>query len=131
MLPLSRHFILTGQTRRKNWSDSKDPDKKMYAIITLGNKQYKVEKEQVFLSEKTENQIGSQFDATVLLLADENKVKIGSPAVSGAKVSLKVLEDLRGEKIRGFKYKKRKNYHRRWGHRQSLQKLQVVSIKTP
>jgi len=58
-------------------------------------------------------------------------VNIGSPAVSGAKVSLKVLEDLRGEKIRGFKYKKRKNYHRRWGHRQSLQKLQVVSIKTP
>ncbi len=102
----------------------------MYAVISLGNKQYKVQNNEVFLTEKTSNSVGSQFDAKVLLLADKNKIHIGSPSVKEAKVSLKVLEDLRGPKIHGFKYKKRKNYHRHWGHRQDLQKMQVVKIES-
>lgn len=100
----------------------------MYAVISIGNQQFKVEKDQVFLSERTGHQVGAEFDAKILLTAEGNKINIGSPTVSGAKVSLKVIEDLRGDKIRGFKYKKRKNYARRWGHRQELQKLQVTSI---
>lgn len=98
----------------------------MFAIISVGNKQFKVEKDQVFLSEKSGKNPGEEFEANVLLLADENKVNVGS--TPAAKVTLKVLEDLRGKKIDGFKYKRRKNYMRRWGHRQDLQKLQVVSI---
>jgi large subunit ribosomal protein L21 len=100
----------------------------MYAVITIGNQQFKLQEGQKFLSQKTGNEVGVQFESPVLLLAQENKIHIGKPEVSGAKVTLKVLEDVRGEKIRGFKYKKRKNYYRHWGHRQDLQKLEVVSI---
>jgi large subunit ribosomal protein L21 len=100
----------------------------MYAVVTIGNQQFKLEKGQVFLSQKTGKEVGSEFDSPVHLLAQENKVHIGTPEVSGAKVTLKVLEDVRGEKIKGFKYKKRKGYYRHWGHRQDLQKLEVVSI---
>ncbi|MDF3820064.1 50S ribosomal protein L21 [Leptospira sp. 96542] len=100
----------------------------MFAIIELGAKQFKVSPEQVFVADKTGITVGNTLDAKVLLLSDNNKVNIGSPALSGAKVTLKVLEDCKGDKIHGFKYKKRKNYKRSWGHRQQLQKLQVVSI---
>ena len=100
----------------------------MYAVISLNNQQFKVQTGQVFLSPKTTNPVGSEFEAKVLLTSNENKVNIGSPVVSNAKVKLKVIEDLRGEKINGFKYKRRKNYHRSWGHRQDLQKMEVVSL---
>ncbi len=101
-------------------------DHPMFAIITVGNKQFKVEKDQIFLSEKSGCRPGEEFEAKVLLVADGNTISVGRN--SGAKVVLKVLEDLRAKKIHGFKYKRRKNYMRRWGHRQNLQKLQVVSI---
>jgi large subunit ribosomal protein L21 len=100
----------------------------MFAIISVGNKQFKVQKDQIFLSEKSGKNPGEEFEANVLLVADDNKVNVGSTPLNGAKVTLKVLEDLRGDKIRGFKYKRRKNYKRSWGHRQDLQKLQVVTI---
>jgi len=100
----------------------------MYAVVTIGNQQFKLEQGQVFLSQKTGKDVGSEFDSPVHLLAQENKVHIGTPEVSGAKITIKVLEDIRGEKIKGFKYKKRKGYYRHWGHRQDLQKLEVVSI---
>lgn len=100
----------------------------MFAIIELGAKQFKVAPDQVFVAEKTGSTVGSTLEPKVLLLSDSNKVNIGSPALSSAKVTLKVLEDCKGDKIHGFKYKRRKNYKRSWGHRQQLQKLQVVSI---
>ncbi len=103
-------------------------EKIMYAVVTIGNQQFKLEKGQIFLSQKTGKEVGAEFDSPVHLLAQENKVHIGTPEVSGAKVTLKILEDVRGEKIKGFKYKKRKGYYRHWGHRQDLQKLEVVSI---
>jgi len=101
----------------------------MFAIIELGAKQFKVSPDQVFTAEKTGQTVGSTLEAKVLLLSDDNKVNIGSPNLSGAKVTLMVLEDCKAKKIQGFKYKRRKNYKRSWGHRQSLQKLQVVSIQ--
>jgi len=100
----------------------------MYAIVQVGNRQYKISKDQIFLTDKTENEPGSQYQPKVLLVNQDGNIKIGTPEVSGAKVSLKVIEDLKGKKIRGYKYKKRKNYHRTWGHRQHLQKVQVVEI---
>jgi large subunit ribosomal protein L21 len=100
----------------------------MFAIISVGNKQFKVEKDQVFLSEKSGKNPGEEFDAKILLVANDNKVNLGASSLSSAKVTVKVLENLRGDKIRGFKYKRRKNYKRSWGHRQDLQKLQVVNI---
>ncbi|GBF49162.1 50S ribosomal protein L21 [Leptospira ryugenii] len=100
----------------------------MFAIIELGAKQFKVSADQIFVADKTANAVGNSFDAKVLLLSSENKVNVGSPVLSGAKVTLKVIEDCKGDKIHGFKYKKRKNYKKAWGHRQQLQKFQVVSI---
>lgn len=100
----------------------------MYAVITIGNQQFKLQVGQKFLAQRTKNEVGTQFESPVHLLAQDNKVHIGTPEVSGAKVTLKVVENLRGDKIRGFKYKKRKSYYRHWGHRQDLQKFEVVSI---
>ncbi|MDH5655116.1 MAG: 50S ribosomal protein L21 [Spirochaetia bacterium] len=102
----------------------------MYAIIKLAGHQHRVKKDQIILSEATGNAEGSEFDCgDVMLVGEGSGAKIGKPFVSGASVRFKVLSNLRGEKLRGYKYKKRKGYHKAWGHRQSLQKLQVVDIK--
>jgi large subunit ribosomal protein L21 len=100
----------------------------MYAIIKVGNQQFKVQPDLVFVTQKTGNEVGSQFDANPLLFADGSKIEIGSPLLSDVKVKLEVIADVKGPKVRGYKYKKRKNYHKAWGHRQQLQKLKVVSI---
>ena len=104
----------------------------MYAYIKLGGHQHRVEKDFILLSEKTGHAEGTEFVCTdVLLVADEKgeNVKLGKPLVAGAKVKLKVLSDTRAPKIVGFKYKKRKGYRKHWGHRQDLQKLQVLAVE--
>ena len=102
----------------------------MYAFIRLGGHQHKVEKDQVIVSDLTGHEPGAEFSYTdVLCVANGTNLKLGKPTVSGALVKLKVLENLRAPKIRGFKYKRRKGYRRTWGHRQDLQKLQVVAIE--
>ncbi|MDV6235650.1 50S ribosomal protein L21 [Leptospira ellisii] len=101
----------------------------MYAIISVGNRQYKVTQDQEFLTEKTGKNAGESFDAKVLLFAESsNKVHIGQPELKTARVSLKVLEDVKGDKIHAYVYKRRKNYQKSWGHRQKLQKVKVVSL---
>ncbi len=101
----------------------------MYAYIRLGGHQHKVEKDQILLTDLTGHEPGAEFSCEdVLCVADGGKMTLGKPTVSGASVKLKVVENLRSPKIRGFKYKKRKGYRRTWGHRQNLQKLQVVAI---
>ena len=102
----------------------------MYAIIKLGGHQHRVEKDMILLSEKTGHAPGKEFVCSeVLFVGQGSSSKIGTPKVQGAEVKLKVLEDTRAPKILGFKYKKRKNYRRKWGHRQNLQKLQVLALK--
>ncbi len=102
----------------------------MFAIIELKGKQHKIEKNMVFVSELTGKEPGTEFEIdSILLAATENEVKIGKPYVEGARVKLKVLENFRGPKIRGFVYKRKTGYAKRWGHRQDLQKLEVVDIQ--
>ncbi len=102
----------------------------MYAIIKLGGHQHRVEKDMVFLSELTGNESGSEFSTeNVMIVGAGEQVKIGKPFVSGASVKLKVVEDIKGDKINGYVYKRRKGYQKSWGHRQRLQRLQVVDIK--
>ncbi|MCB1307618.1 MAG: 50S ribosomal protein L21 [Leptospiraceae bacterium] len=102
----------------------------MHAYIKLGGHQHRVEKDQVILAELTGHDAGKEFNCTdVLLVADGSNVKVGKPLVNGAHVKFKVLADVRGPKIRAFRYKRRTGYRRQWGHRQNLQKLQVVEIK--
>ncbi len=105
----------------------------MYAFVKLGGHQHKVEKHMILLTEKTGYKAGEEFTCSEVLLVGKEKepttTKIGKPTIDGAKVKFKVLEDTRAPKVLGFKYKKRKGYRRRWGHRQNLQKLQVLSVE--
>ena len=109
----------------------------MYAFIRLGGHQHRVEKDMIFLTEKIGRNAGDEFVCSEVLFIGQEKgqekgsaeVKAGTPVLEGAKVTLKVLEEIRAPKILGFKYKKRKGYRRRWGHRQNLHKLKVLSVE--
>ncbi len=101
----------------------------MFVFVELGGHQHKLSKDMIFLCEKTPHAVGSEFLCSKVLLKSEgDKIEKGQPFVKNAQVKLRVLEDLRAPKIHGFKYKKRKGYSRRWGHRQKLQKLQVLAL---
>jgi large subunit ribosomal protein L21 len=101
----------------------------MYAVIETGGKQYKVQKGDVLKVEKLEAQEGELVEINqVLAVVDEKKVSVGKPLVKGAKVTLKVLEHGKGDKIIVYKYKPKKNYRRKYGHRQPYSKVLVESI---
>tara|TARA_B100002052_G_scaffold43020_1_gene35496 strand:- start:103867 stop:104340 length:474 start_codon:yes stop_codon:yes gene_type:complete len=102
----------------------------MYAIVEIAGQQFKVEKGQQIYSHRLEEQVGKNvsFDR-VLLFEDSGKINIGSPLIQGAKVTAKVLEHMKGDKIVVFKKKRRKGYKVKNGHRQYLTKLEVLSIE--
>lgn len=101
----------------------------MYAIIETGGKQYKVEQGSELYIEKLPQNEGDQvtFDR-VLLVNKDGEVKVGNPVVEGASVTGKVERHGRGKKIVVFKYKRRKNYHRKQGHRQPYTKVVIEAI---
>ena len=100
----------------------------MYAIIETGGKQYKVEAGQEIYVEK----VGVEADEVVtfdkVLFVGGETVKVGNPTVEGATVTAKVVKEGRAKKITVFKYKPKKNYRRKQGHRQPYTKLVVESI---
>jgi large subunit ribosomal protein L21 len=101
----------------------------MYAVIEMGGKQYRVEPEQILYVEKTGFEKGSEIDIkNILLLEKDDKVSFGKPILENVSIKAKILDDVRAPKIVGFKYKSKKNYRRRWGHRQNLQKIQITAI---
>ena len=102
----------------------------MYAVIATGGKQYVVKEGQTLEVEKLEKEAGSSLDLEVLMVTDaEGKdVKVGTPNVSGAKVTAKVLEQGRAKKIRIVKYKPKSRYTRVNGHRQPFTKIQIEKI---
>lgn len=102
----------------------------MYAIIETGGKQYRVSEGDTLYIEK----LPAQADETVeidrvLALVDGDNVKVGSPLVDGARVVLKVVRHGRGKKIIVFKYKAKKNYRRKQGHRQAFTQVTVEKIE--
>lgn len=102
----------------------------MYAIIQTGGKQYKVSEGSVLKVEKLNAQPGDRLILDqVLMLSDENGVKVGNPLVSDAKVTVTVLEQGKDKKVVVYKYKKRKNYRKKQGHRQPHTKLKVEKIE--
>ncbi|MBF8378742.1 50S ribosomal protein L21 [Alicyclobacillus mali] len=102
----------------------------MYAIVETGGKQYKVSQGDTIVVEKLDGEIGSEIVLDkVLLVQGEGQVQVGSPYLQGAKVVAKVVEHGRGKKIVVFKYKPKKNYHKKQGHRQPYTKLTVESIQ--
>lgn len=103
----------------------------MYAIIESCGKQYKVAEGDVVFFEKLDTEEGKKvsFDK-VILVANGEKVEIGNPYVKGAKVEGKVVAHGKGKKIVVFKYKAKKNYRRKQGHRQPYTKVEITAVKT-
>ena len=101
----------------------------MYAIIKTGGKQYKVSEGDSIVIEKLDAEEGAtvEFDQ-VLTVVDGDDVKIGRPVVDGAKVSATVEANGKGPKIHVFKYKSKKNYRRRQGHRQPFTRVKIDKI---
>lgn len=100
----------------------------MYAIIATGGKQYRVSEGDVIYIEKIDAEVDSTVSFDVLLVGNEGDVRVGTPIVEGAKVEGKVVGQIRGEKIVVFKYKSKKNYRRKQGHRQPYTKVEITKI---
>ena len=101
----------------------------MYAIVKTGGKQFKVAVGDKIRVELIEKALGETVELSeVLLVADENGIKVGQPFLAGAKVTGEVLQQGRAAKIHGFHYRKRKKYRKTWGHRQYFTELQINTI---
>ncbi len=101
----------------------------MYAVIATGGKQYKVSEGDTIRVEKISGDPGQQVLLDqVLLYSDGEEVKVGQPTLSGAAVKARILEQGKARKILVFKYKRRKRYRRKQGHRQAFTALQIDSI---
>ncbi|MDO4813867.1 MAG: 50S ribosomal protein L21 [Gemella sp.] len=100
----------------------------MYAVIETGGKQLRVEEGQTIFVEKLFAEEESTFTFDKVLLVGGESTKIGTPYVAGATVTAKVVAHGKGKKITVFKYKAKKNNHRKLGHRQPFTKLVVEKI---
>ena len=100
----------------------------MYAIIATGGKQYRVSQGDVIYVEKLDQDVDTTVSFDVLMVSNDGEVKVGSPVIEGAKVEGKVLGQVKGEKIIVYKYKSKKNYHRKNGHRQPYTKVEITAI---
>ena len=102
----------------------------MYAVIETGGKQYRVAQGDVLKVEKLDANVGDSVAIEkVLLVEKDGSVQVGTPVVAGAKAVVKVVEHGKGDKIIVFKYKPKKNYRRKQGHRQPFSKVVVESIE--
>ncbi|MDY6842515.1 MAG: 50S ribosomal protein L21 [Thermodesulfobacteriota bacterium] len=100
-----------------------------YAIIKTGGKQYRISKGETFKVEKVKGDIGDTIEMDdVLFLGNGSDSIVGTPFVKNAKVITEIVKHERGKKIIVFKYKRRKNYKKKMGHRQSLTNLKVKEI---
>ncbi len=102
----------------------------MYAVVRTGGKQFRVEPGAAVRIEKLEGSVGDSIElGEVLLVGTENGTKIGTPLVSGAKVVGTITAQGRGPKLTIFKFKRRKGYRRKAGHRQSYTEILVDKIQ--
>lgn len=102
----------------------------MYAVIEAGGKQYRVSRGMKLKMDKLVGDVGAQlqFDK-VLLVADDDDLKVGRPYVEGGAVSATLVDQARDKKIIVFKKKRRKGYKRKQGHRQDITIVQIDDIK--
>ncbi|WP_088042878.1 50S ribosomal protein L21 [Bacillus sp. EAC] len=100
----------------------------MYAIIETGGKQIKVEEGQVIYIEKLDTNAGDTVTFDKVLFVGGESIKVGSPTVEGASVTAKVEKNGKAKKILVFKYKSKKNYRRKQGHRQPYTKVVIEKI---
>jgi len=101
----------------------------MYAVVETGGKQYRVAVGDKLMVEKLDVEEGASIELDrVLMVCNDGDVEIGAPVLSGTAVSAKVLKQGRGEKIKVFKFKRRKKYRKTQGHRQSFTQLEILAI---
>ncbi len=102
----------------------------MYAVIATGGKQYKVTKGQTLRVEKLAGEEGSTVKLDqVLMVADGDKLSVGTPTLDKASVTAKITAQGRGDKIEIIKFRRRKHSRRQMGHRQSYTEIEVTDIK--
>jgi large subunit ribosomal protein L21 len=100
-----------------------------YAVIQTGGKQYRVREKDVLSVELLDAEPGKTLElAPVLAISDGGKLRVGTPSIAGASVTVTVVRNERGEKLEVFKKRRRKGYSRRMGHRQELTVLRVEKI---
>ncbi|MBE0654756.1 MAG: 50S ribosomal protein L21, partial [Bacteroidales bacterium] len=101
----------------------------MYAIVDIAGQQFKVEKDRKVFVHRLEGQEGSNVEFDQVLLIDNDKdVTVGTPVISGAMVTAKILEHMKGDKVIVFKKKRRKGYQKSNGHRQYMTQIQIEDI---
>ena len=100
----------------------------MYAIIRTGGKQYNVSVGDEVLVEKLNADVGEEVSFEVLMLADDSGIKIGTPVVEGVSAKAEVVEHGKGNKVIVFKYKPKKNYRKKQGHRQPYTMVKIKAI---
>ncbi len=101
----------------------------MYAVIKTGGKQYRVAQGDKLRIEKLPGNVGDSVTfGDVLLVGEGDSLKIGAPMLAGAKVEAKITEQDRAKKIIIFKFRRRKNYHRKSGHRQPFTAVEITGI---
>jgi large subunit ribosomal protein L21 len=101
----------------------------MYAVIKTGGKQYRVIEGQTLKVEKLEAEVGANIDlADVLMVANGDDIKIGTPLVAGGKVKATVKSHGRDDKVTIIKFRRRKHHMKRQGHRQYYTELQITGI---
>ena len=102
----------------------------MYAVVKTGGKQFRVQEGDVIFVEKLNAEVDSTVELTeVLAVAKDGSVKVGTPVVAGAKVMAKVVSQGKAKKIVVFKYKPKKDYRKKTGHRQPYTKLVIEKIE--
>ena len=100
----------------------------MYAIIATGGKQYRVSEGDKVRVERLDAEVGSQVEFDQVLMVGGDSAKIGNPTVEGAKVTGEVTAQAKAKKVIVYKYKPKKGYHKKNGHRQYYTEVEIKSI---
>ena len=101
----------------------------MYAVIKTGGKQYKVSEGDLLKVEKIDGAVGDNIELGEVLMVGGEEVKIGTPLLPEAKVKARIVEQGKDKKVLVFRSKRRKNYRKKYGHRQPITRLKITGIE--
>jgi len=104
----------------------------MIAIVETGGKQYQISPGSIIRIEKLKAKKGEEvvLDKVLMIKEDDSETLVGNPVIAKARVTAEVLRQDRAKKIIVYKFKRRKNYHRKYGHRQAFTELKIKEIQS-